>query len=61
MFAATVQASLPIRLVSQLVRTVADQFQCARSFEAQGMAPGTYVCRLEVGARSFQRTLEVVC
>jgi uncharacterized protein (DUF1501 family) len=47
-----------------LVRTVVDAFQSpgayARTFEAGGMPPGTYVCRLEVGARSFQRTLDLL-
>jgi len=47
----------------QLVRTVVDEFQAsgsyARTFEATGMAPGAYLCRLEVGERSFQRPMDV--
>ena len=47
-----------------LVRVVADGFHeagtYARTLEAGRMPPGTYVCRLEVGERSFQRTLEVM-
>jgi uncharacterized protein (DUF1501 family) len=48
----------------QLVRTVVDEFLAAggytRTFASAGMPPGAYVCRLEVGARGFQRTLDVL-
>lgn len=47
-----------------LVRTVVDGFHApgsySRMIEAERMSPGAYVCRLEVGPRSFQRTLEVL-
>ena len=50
-------------LRGQLIRNVVDEFQAAgayaRTFEAAGMAPGTYVCRLEAGENAFQRTLEL--
>lgn len=51
-------------LRGNLVRSVLDEFQApggyARTFEAAGLAPGPYVCRLEVGPRAFQRAIDVL-
>jgi uncharacterized protein (DUF1501 family) len=51
-------------LGGRLVRTVVDEYLApggyARTFEAAALAPGSYVCRLEVGDRSFQRALDVL-